>query len=302
MCGTDCAKILTECWEGCCNWRSYKQILPWFKMLRKECGRNVFLCLLISFISLVAMIIYVGIYTSLVLNNPNIICVPVPLLNWYNRMSFTLIIFFSTMPFAIRRGFGKEVTYADWRLGCILIPLLGSAAFLGTFTSYPLFGIEGAIIKDNNGSHIMFQYFGDELAPEAFPIFRSNDIDSVYINSTCNLVLFSSLCPVLGPVRNTSDLSGGVFRCRPKDVNGLEPFLHHLKPHLVVARTATNLGIVSFVFFTLGYLSLVVSRLSSLSGQQLFSLVLSRLSPLLDQQFWNRCCPSFCRKPKRKLD
>ena len=216
---------------------------------------------------------YVGIYASSVSNHSDIICVP------SNHFLFHRI----TMPIQIvtfHLGllciflFGLEkVTYKCCSKEYLTIISLASIGFLLLPISVLLFYEEGVIIKGYNNSDVMFQYFnnfGDD--PRVYPIFLQLDgINNTYPNSTCDFVPFSELCLGFGPLPN-SNLSGA-FKCQPKNVDGLEPFLLYLKPLLKFAHTAMNLYIAFIFFFAVGYFSLVGRRL---------------LTP--DEWIENRCC------------
>jgi hypothetical protein len=136
--------------------------------------------------------------------------------------------------------------------------------FFGAFiifssTSLPISIEDWLIIRDDNNSDIMFQYFKNGKDLIAFPIFlRPDGINDTYPNSTCGPKPFSDLCPLFGPLRDLN--TSKVLKCTPNG-EGFEPLLLDMGPFMGLARTAMNLGIAFPVLFLFGFTLLMRRRL-----------------------------------------
>jgi hypothetical protein len=239
---------------------------PWSIVLSGPCGKFIILCIFLSLIMLVMMGTYTGIYVSSCLTHQNIICVPYSFDFWRihapGALGLMLLGALCSFWFCLRR----RGTCASVCMHCgMYFCHFWFAFLLVTIIFFPFFvaGYEGVIVKGSNNSDIMFQYFSNygRGDPIAYTIFlRPDGTNDTYPNSTCPYVPFSQLCPVLGPLRSPSNISG-VFRCTLNAQEGLEPFSLYFNPLLEFLHSNNKLGIAFLVFFAFIYSSLMNRRL-----------------------------------------
>ena len=255
----------------------------WSKVFGGPCGRFIIFCFFLGLALFAAMIFYIVLYASSVLNNPNIMCTPFFLFAWISVLPTMLVIWFLAIFFSLccvddhkaqkarcRNCRACFCTYISISYGILYVLALGFVSISSE---------QWVIIKDHNNSDIMFQYLGNKFDSKVYPILsRPNNINDTFPNSTCEPVQFSSICFHIDPFRY-SNLSK-VFRCQPNDEDSVEFTFLYLKPLTELSQTAITLGLLSVIFFVLGYNSVMQRRLSS-----------------PDKWIGKQCCRPFNSKP-----
>ena len=113
---------------------------PWSKVFNGPCGRFLILCFFLSLVLLVAMIAYVGIYMSSVLNDPNIMCMPFFIFAWKFVLPYVLTLWFLTTFSLIWVNYGTKQSHMNCRMlvylsthfsvfFCFFFFLLGATSF-----------------------------------------------------------------------------------------------------------------------------------------------------------------------------
>ena len=232
----------------------------WSKVFGGSCGRFIIFCFFLCLILFITMVIYIAIYTSSILNHPNIICLPsFSFFSWGILMPACWVFWLMSILCTIRLSSERKKTMA---VVYTIVVFAYAAIFILLPSMAPFSAEHGVIIREDNTSNIMFQYLyerGDRS--EAYPIFLHLDnINDTYPNSTCDFWPFSNLCPLFGPLRGIN--VSGAFRCSKSSAEeDFEPLLLYMKPLLGLANTAMNLCIAFSAFFILGFALLMKRRL-----------------------------------------
>ena len=261
MCGADCIGILNEKY-------TVETIMPtpWPTVFSGPFGRLIILCFFLSSVSFIAMMAYIGMYVNLLLSHHGILCVPYSFTRLSIGTPIVLVLWFLNTLYIMRFCHRTRTTPMHHRVAwCGIIFLSYMGVFLGLQIYAPLFSIEGLIIKEENGTDLMFQLLNHQEensagCPDVYPIlFQASGLENMFPNSSCDFVPFYNLCPVFGPLRSTN--FSGAFRCRQNAGHDLGSSMAYLESLSGFGCTATSLGAIFSVFFQFGYLLLMERRL-----------------------------------------
>ena len=242
--------------------RSFKQN-PWSRVFSGPCGRFIILCFFLSLVLFVAMVAYVGIYISSLLNDPDILCLPFFFLFWGLCISAVLILWFSTTFCSIWLDSGTEEADRNCRgCPCTYISMMYLVCFLCLLIYTLIFGDIGVIVKESDANDTLFQYLGSRFDPQVYRVFSLPDNTSdIYRNLTCDSALFYGFCPHYVPLVQKTNFSEA-FKCLSYNEDDLESLLLHLESPMRFSRNSSTLGIAFTIFFAFGYVLAMKRRFS----------------------------------------
>ena len=226
-------------------------VTPVSKMYTGACGRFTILCFILCLVFCIATIVQAGRYVNSVDTDQHILCSPSASTFWIVLLIFWCSVLILLL-FSLSLWFLDKCVCAFVWVGMISTWVIMPSILLCVVVWYlvPLANTGGAVIQPYNTS-FMYQYGWMNGRPVAFPILLNiTDLNEATSDLTCSPYKTRDLCP---PRRNRLSKLGisTVFRCIPKDDEGLHFILSYLEPLSNISQSAVNLHatFVAFLIF-----------------------------------------------------